>query len=469
MLDSVFLAIGLALPWALGVAIVALVYRRTAAVPTTWIVGCGWFVGIFALTLWMRAVSLAGMRMSLATVGVPLVIAIGCAGWLAMRNSGDRFSAVVRNYAGALGGNALEGLQRTLWRILIAWLAIRFALLFAEVWWRPLYPWDAWTQWGTKARVWFELGRIVPFVDVTEWLSRSAPGSYFDAGPHYPATVPLFQVWAALLIGRWDDALVNLPWWVCGVAFAIALYGGLRRLGFTRLVAMIGATLTMSLPILNVHIALAGYADLPMAAYVTLGALAALHAMRQRDVSDAIVAVALFLACITVKNPGRAWLVVLLPAIIAAGFPRHGLKLAGILFAGAALTILVLVRTQVKILGYQLLPDFMMPWNALFDAYFSFGNWNLLWYCAIATAIVGWRVLLSRDVAPLTCAIAGGMMFLFVGFAFTNAFLWVEDQSTVNRATLHLAPLVVVWIMVTLRAWQVARDARTPAAVTAPA
>jgi len=34
--------------------------------------------------------------------------------------------------------------------------------------------------------------------------------------------------------------------------------------------------------------------------------------------------------------------------------------------------------------------------------------------------------------------------------------VWVEDQSTVNRATLHLAPLIMVWMLLAFRAW--ARD-----------
>ena len=38
-------------------------------------------------------------------------------------------------------------------------------------------------------------------------------------------------------------------------------------------------------------------------------------------------------------------------------------------------------------------------------------------------------------------------------FAFTNAGAWVEDQSTVNRATLHLAPLALIWMMLVVRTW----------------
>ena len=55
-------------------------------------------------------------------------------------------------------------------------------------------------------------------------------------------------------------------------------------------------------------------------------------------------------------------------------------------------------------------------------------------------------------------------MFLFFGFAFTNARVWVEDQSTVNRATLHLAPLLVVWMLLAFRAWM----ARIPAVAPDP-
>ena len=55
---------------------------------------------------------------------------------------------------------------------------------------------------------------------------------------------------------------------------------------------------------------------------------------------------------------------------------------------------------------------------------------------------------------------------------------WVTDQTTVNRATLHLAPLVAVWMVLAFRAfaarWReahpsldVAGDAARAAAATA--
>ena len=121
--------------------------------------------------------------------------------------------------------------------------------------------------------------------------------------------------------------------------------------------------------------------------------------------------------------------------------------------SAAVLALLLLARTNPTVLGYQLHLEFVPPWRGLAEAYFALGNWHLLWYGAIAMAILARRQLFTREMAPLTIVIGTGLLFLFFGFAFTNAARWVEDQSTVNRATLHLAPLVIVWMALLFRAW----------------
>lgn len=457
MIDFAALALGLGASWALGIALAGTLYRLAPAAeppPAGWLIGCGWFMGMLATTLIMRALSLAGIAFGLASIGIPLVIATLALGWFAAHGQPARIRGALTGIARALAGRDLTGWQRGVWLGIVVWLALRFALLFAEVWWRPLYPWDAWTQWGTKARVWYEMRAMVPFVGVAEWFAAAPDAKlWFDAAPHYPATMPLMQTWSAFLVGRWDDALVNLPWWLTGVALAAGLHGGLTLLGLRALPALLGTALVLTLPIVNVHVALAGYADLPLACYLTLGTIAAIVAIRTRNLAHAGLAVLLFAGMVLVKNPGKAWVFMLGPAFIVAALPRHGLRIAAVLFAGAVFLLLVGARSGITLLGYRFTMQYGMPWGALFDAYFSFANWNLLWYAAVATAAIAWRQLLAPAVAPFTVAVAGGLMFLFIGFAFTNAGAWVEDQSTVNRATLHLAPLVVVWMLVCLRAW----------------
>lgn len=456
-MDIVSLFAGNGIVWVAGLALVLLVPVRAgvgigAHGTTPWVVGCAWFVGTFSLTLWMRTLSLLEVPFSVLAVGAPLALVAIAGMWLARGTARALGIFAGGDHVAVLAGRSLAGWQRALWFVLLAWIALRFALLLTEVLVRPLYPWDAWTQWSTKARVWFELKTMAPFLMVADWMQPGSVG-YVDAAPHYPATVPLLQVWSALLVGTWNDVLVNLPWWFTGVAFAFAIYGFMALRGLPPLSALLATWLVASLPILNVHVALAGYADLAMAAFLTLGVLAGLQWFALRQWRDAALAFVLLAACVTIKNPGKAWLIVLLPGLVVALMPRLGLRIAAGGIAVAVLVVMVLAQTNAFVLGYQLRLRFVSPWQGLSEAYFLFGNWHLLWYGAVAVAVLGRRHLFERELAPLTVVIGSGLLFLFFGFAFTNAAQWVADQSTVNRATLHLAPLVTVWMVLVFRRW----------------
>lgn len=460
--------IGWLLVWLFGAAaLIALAspsrLHRVGEMP--FIVGAGFLAGQFLLTVWMRLLALAGLHFGLGTVGVPLVAATAVELAIAWRRHGAAMLPDVRGGFRALTGAALPGRLRLVAAALLAWLALRAALLLIEVLRRPLFPWDAWTQWATKARVWFAEGTLVPFVSSSQWLSLPNASVWFDAAPHYPATVPLTQVWSAILLGRFDDALVSLPWWLTAVAFGLALYGFLRGVGLAALVALVGTWLVVSLPILDTHVALAGYADLAMSAYFTLTGLALLRFVNSRSRFDLALLLVMALACVTIKNPGKLWLAMLVPALVAGFVPKYGLSIAGAMFALAALVALVLTRVGITFLGYRLQLEFDMPWSGLTEAYFTFANWHLLFYGVVAVALLAGRRALARPLVPLTLIVAAGFAFLMFGFAFTNARQWVEDQSTVNRATLHLAPLIVVWMILAFRAWA---DERAKATVAGP-
>jgi hypothetical protein len=354
--------------------------------------------------------------------------------------------------AGDLSGRSLEGTARTLWRVLLAWLALRAALLFVEVATNPLYPWDAWTQWATKARVWYELGRIVPFERADAWFAAGG-AAYFDAGPHYPGTVGLMQVVAGNFLGRWDDTLINLPFWMLAVAFAFAVYGALRAMDFTPIWALAGTWLVSSLPLANTHVALAGYADLPLAIYFCVSILALVRWMHTREPADAALALLLLAACPLLKIPGRIWALLALPALIVGLLPRRGPRVVAAGYAAAVIGLLVLAQTSPVVMGYHLHLDFAPDWEALANSFLLYDNWHLLWYGAIAVALLGWRQLMAPGVAPLTVVVGGGVIFVAFVMLFTNARDWLSDQSTINRATLHVAPLVVIWVLVVFRAW----------------
>jgi hypothetical protein len=118
-------------------------------------------------------------------------------------------------------------------------------------------------------------------------------------------------------------------------------------------------------------------------------------------------------------------------------------------------------------MGYHLHLEFAPDWEALANSFFLYDNWHLLWYGALAAAVLGRRQLLSPQVAPLTMVVAGGVIFVAFVLLFTNARNWLSDQSTVNRATLHMAPVVAIWMLAVFRAWT--ETLRVPVAPPEPA
>ena len=473
-MDVIGLLLGLCLVWAFGIACVAAMPRKAGGVQETgriaWVIGAGGLTGLLVATLLLRLLSLIGVHFSAAAIALPLLAAtLALGGWTIRRGTRvtrDSLRDVSFKALTDLSGRSQNGAARTLWRLLLAWLVLRAALLFIEVATHPLYPWDAWTQWATKARVWYELGRIVPFEHTDAWLAAGG-AAYFDAAPNYPGTIALMQVLAGNFLGRWDDTLMNLPFWMLAVAFAFAVYGALREMGFAPTGALAGTWLVSSFPLANTHVALAGYADLPLAIFFCVAILACARWIRTREPADAALALLMLAALPLLKVPGRIWALLAAPALIVGALPRLGPRVVGAGFAIALFGLLLLAQTNPVLMGYQLHLDFAPDWEALANSFFLYDNWHLLWYGAIATAVLGRRQLMSPQVAPLTVVVAAGVAFVAFVLLFTHARDWLSDQSTVNRATLHLAPLVTLWMLAVFREWM--RTLERPVPTPAPA
>ena len=464
------LVLGLLLPWTAGAA--ALFAARDggralhAPGELAWLAGAGYLGGAMLLTLWMRALSLAGVDFGIAAIGLPLVVASIAFGWLGMRRHRGQVATAV---AGARRPpNAVVGLARVTWCALLAWTALHFVLLALEVAWQPVFPWDAWTQWATKARVWFELRRMVPFVDAGQWLAAGGT-AWFDAGPGNPATLPLLQVWSCIALGRWDDALMNWPWWQAAVALALVTYGGLRRLGVAALVALFGASFVASLPLANVHVALAGYPELPLAAFYTTAVLAFLAWAATRTWRDAAIAFLFAAACPLIDSTGTMFALTVVPGLVVAAIPRRGGNIVAGAFALALFALAVLAQTSLKVAGRALHVEFAPEWTDLAESLFLQANWNLLGYGVIAAAALAWRQLRSPALLPATAISGAGLFYVLLIATFPAARTMIDATATVNRQMLPLAPVLVVFMLLAFDAFALRwREAHAPAAAPAP-
>jgi hypothetical protein len=457
----------------LGSALVCFaVPRGPGAIPT--IAGYGYLLGLIAVTFILRMLSAVGIAWNFP---VPAVLAclIGAGLFALNPHWFHRPTHAVHPDS----DERLEAGSRTV-RIAIAvigcLLAAHVVLATYEALVRPLFPWDAAAQWATKARVWFDAKHMVPFVDDVAWLqagmAANSTNLYTDAHPTYPATVPLFQTWAALAWGSWDDAAANISWPLTLAALAAACYGQMRRLHFPSLAAIAVAYAIVSLPFVDVHAALAGYADLAISSFVALAVLSLMRWSRTRSASDAVLLLACALALPLLKTPGWAWLATLAAGVAFSLLPWRIFR--GALIAAAVVVVGLLGYSiqvgPVTILGYVLQAQGSGVASAIVANFYVFASWHLLWLVLPLLMIAARKRLLTPAIGPSTVTVASGAVFLVIVFFFSNAGdEGVESFTTINRAVLHLVPALVCYAALLVQdLWQRAGEARSPASLAGP-
>ena len=317
--------------------------------------GSGVLLGIMAMPLLLQLMHSLGQPLDFMRGASLAAALLGVALLLRLRQ------VVQATTVATAGAGRLSRAQRILCTVLIALILLRLGTLALELLWRPLYPWDATMHWATKARVWFEYRSMLPFVPHPVWLEMGGEGVFTDRHPHYPAMIPLLQVWMNLALGEWNTSLMNLPWLLCLLGLGLAFYGQLRLAGATVVNATAFSYLLLSMPLINSHVALAGYADLFLgAAYC--GALMALHNwMRRREAWLAVLALLFAALCPLIKNEGLFWALSLAPALTVAFMQRREAAKLVLLLGLMGVLLFLLLPRDMYIAGHtlqQLSPTF---------------------------------------------------------------------------------------------------------------
>jgi hypothetical protein len=447
------LVIGFALSWAAGAAVLSPLLWRGASTRWTTLAGYGFAAGLVLTTLVMRFTFAArlGLSFGVTAAGLVLVALSGIGVTVLMQRRG-----LLRDRAepSPLLPEATAW-SRALWYALLALTITRIATLTLEAWWRPLFPWDAWETWGPKTKIWFE----------TRDLNNLY--GHFDNG--YPPGINLIQVWANLGLGAWDDARMNIAWPLLLGALVLAAYGQARQVGGTPLAAAIVVYLLASIPMLDAHAALAGYADLPLSVTFGLAAIAFFVWVVTDDWPQLVLAVLFAAMAPLYKIPGIAWGLTLAPALLVALLDRVPGRRAlrwvvaiviAVLVAGA---YLYAKERNFTLNFYKAHLSVNSSSSFVLDNYFVLDNFHLLWYMAVAALIFWWRAAITMPLRPATTLIAAGVAFLVVSFYFTNSAAWWGDYGSINRATLHLVPALIFYLFL------LSRSSLSPSTKTLPA
>ena len=452
--------IALMLPWMMGISWMYLIVHPwlSHSRSSLWLLlGYGYPLGMLGTTFLLRLGGVLGIKLDFAVYAalhIPLILISLLAGWRIVR-----YHQGIHRESSQIQGDA------PLWHkwsvgLLLALLAVRFGTIYLELAWRPLFAWDGWTFYAPPGRIWFELKELVPMVAPDEWRAQEGAGVFTPFGHNRLPTISLIYTWHALGLGEWNDALINRPWLFCGVALAMGFYGQARTAGAGPLMAMVFVYILMSLPLVNVNMALAGYAEIWVATVFGFAFMAFSQWVQNRDPVQGGLAILFALLLIQTKSSALAWVLLFLPAWIAAVLPHRlsltivGLALAGLLALvwigpNQALEIprLGLVVSLHKILIPGLVEfelEYHSVWNAFIITDLIMDNWHLFWYLVLALMLYGVAsgLMFRRALFAPSLLLFCGFLFIYVVYFYTDRYIWAENWTQHNRALFHMVPMI---------------------------
>jgi len=410
-------------------------------------IGYGYAAGLLSIVVGMHLLSLAHIPIGLATsAALPLIV--GIAGWLAWRRSAaPRFmhamKAVVENW------RTLPRLTRIACVIVSALIVIRMGTLATETVLRPIFPWEAVSGVAAKARVWYEAHALVPFVSPTDMLD--ARGMYTDADPRAWSLPSLLLVWTANALGGWQEGAVGFAWWTLGVALACAFYGHLRRIGAGVAFGLVFAYVLLSIPLVDLHIALSGAQQWVAAVGIGLAGLAAMRGLATPSpllLACAIVGMTLALWTLPSTWP---WLAIFALAFAIERWPRLGGKIAVLTPLVVGIALLAAMQMPITIGGATLRVQVAPEWNETPESLLLLDNWHLLYPMLALVVVLRWRMLFAPAWRARTWIVAMGLGLMLVKGMLALPPWWFGGLRDFSYTGLQLLVPMLFWMAAMIR------------------
>jgi hypothetical protein len=409
-------------------------------------VGGGWMLGVLLCGLLARTLAASDLAHVLMRVA-PWALLIGAAAWgVAWWRRGD---------LPALAESSRSDKRWFVFALIVlVLLGWRGWLLASDILLHPTLPWDAWAAWQAKAHAWVLASHAVPFVSFNDWLLHPQEEWRTSVASSYPDLLPWAIVWFAGAFG-WVEPWINCAWFGLWVALLIAHYGQWRALDIAPAQAWVGVYLLGSLPLLDAHVALAGYADLWVAALFSLAGLAWLRWRCHREPRQLGIVFAVMVLLPMLKLEGAVWSIVLGAACVIGVLPAHMRRRRFLVaFAIAMVPIafslcfgvawVSIARRYIEGGASFSVTGTLDSLVALGHALWAQWNWNLLWFVLPAVLVWNRSVWIRSTSTRRLAALVAAPFVLIAGlFVFTSASRYAQSYSAINRLLLQITPLLV--------------------------
>ena len=351
--------------------------------------------------------------------------------------------------------------------LLITLIAAHLLLVLASNLTRDIYPWDAFTTWMYRAKVWVLNDEMLNFQGVNQWLQSGGLGYALPAS-HYPPSVSAVAAFSSALSSGWDDQSASMPWFFAMLAIGSMMFGVCKQSGLATLPSLAVLYLLISLPIVGMHGVLAGYADLWMVGTSGIGLAALLLWTQKRQRGALTIGTVLLVVGPCFKTEGWIWLGMGMLFILihtlwhqrryAALFCVMAILLAGFRLQSVNLGALGLWGIHEETIHIGPLGQYLLrPYNALpkyFEMIFLRSNFHLLgtlYLLALALlTFINWR-------ASVTHWLMGALIICsqWVIFGLSSYSLYAETGTAINRLLLQFLPVFVLTIAM---AWKVVTE-----------
>ena len=438
------------------------------ALPPTLFLGASYGVGMVSIGTLLHWTSHTGVALSMLS-WVAVAVGIASGAWVLR---GPRSSARGTVGSPTIFPDPTGHINKSYFRdpvvlVLVILVLLHLAITLGNNVARPIFPWDAFTTWMYRAKAWVLQDSVSTMAFSPEWIAAGGTPGYGIYASQYPAALSVYTAFMSALTGTWTPAAASTPWTLCLLAMCMTTHGALRAAGTTPRLAVVGAYMLCSLPLMNIHAALAGYGDLWMALF-SGGGLALLLAHRlTREKQTLWLALLLMLAGTQIKTEGWIWLGLgLLFLALESTAQRIGyFKL--IIFCSAFPALLWafgLTHLSLGPLGKWGLDSAhlhvgpmgtfaLRPYNPVanyFDIVFQQPNFLLLGG-AYAIILVALPLVARRDAAPfwtMGCLIGLSQAVIFGLSSFS---VYAETGTAITRLLLQFTPVLVISVII---GWQ---------------
>jgi hypothetical protein len=455
----IFTFIGLSILSLAGFQICRLISSALNAELNQWLTaGAGFFIALALLILWL---SYAPFSLSTASWSAVCVSALVSLPLFRITREPDQ--------AAVSGLPQRKQLIAYLpYFLLITLIAAHLLLVLASNLTRDIFPWDAFTTWMYRAKVWVLNDQMLNFQGVNQWLQSGGVGYALPAS-HYPSSVSAVAAFSTALSSGWNDQSASTPWFFAMLAIGSMMFGLCRQSGLATLPSLAGVYLLISVPIVAMHGILAGYADLWVLGTSGMGLAALMLWTEKRHRGALAFGVALLVVGPSFKTEGWLWLGMGMLFLLihtlwhqrrfAAFFCVMAILLAGFHLESVNLGALGLWGIHEETIHIGPLGQYLLrPYNALpvyFEMIFLRGNFHLLGFLYLLAlallTLINWR-------ASVTHWLMGALIICsqWIIFGLSSYSLYAETGTAINRLLLQFLPVFVLTITV---AWQTVREA----------